>query len=580
MVGTLNEFEVQMGVQEEKAYLGAQNVTPKILSEILESQKYDQEVAFIKAQMESSETIPGWEIHTDGSLKYQGQMFVPSDNSLREKALKEFHHSVFVIHLECTKMYQDLKHQYWWGRMKKDVAKFVSQCLTCQQIKAEHQRQAGTLQPLLLPEWKWEYITMDFVTGLARSPQGHDGIWVVVDRLTKTARFLFVGSSDTLDSLSRLFIKEVIRLHRVPVSIVSNCDPLFTSQFWQSLQKAMETNLCFSMTFHPQTDGQFERTIQTLEDMLRAFVVDSNGSWEKHLPLVEFAYNNSNNLKKILISVDDAVLLEIRTALKFFGLPNIQKQGRAAHILLRYETTYITFSAAENILIPSDEQRFTALVFPRFKNLRQIGFEASDLEQDIEPAVEVIAEPTKEFAVEAEKVDEALNSAFEAAGLNQSNSPSISGRGNFLSEIFLLTVGRITEIGQRQHDAIEQIGHLRLEVKGERSRAEFEVARATMESARADAEIERARNVEQQRLVTEQRANASDEALKSAQEVIARLETELEESKNAKEKPTPRLPRRTRLGKAPPLQITRWKFPNLRTGDSSTAGSKPLLLQI
>ena len=134
---------------------------------------------------------------------------------------------------------------------------------------------------------------MDFVTGLPRSPQGHDDVWVVVDRLTKTARFLPVGSSDILDSLSRLFIKEVIRLHGVPVSIVSDRDPQFTSQFWQGLQKAMGTNLCFSTAFHPIIDGQSERTIQTLEDMLRACVMDFKGSWEKLLSLVEFAYNNN-----------------------------------------------------------------------------------------------------------------------------------------------------------------------------------------------------------------------------------------------------------------------------------------------
>ncbi|KAL7197289.1 hypothetical protein ACSBR2_019884 [Camellia fascicularis] len=144
MVGTLNKFGVQMEVQDEKAYLGAQITTPKILSEILESQKYNQEVAFIKTRMKSSEIMPGWEIHIDGSLKYQGRMFVPTDDSLREKVLKEFHHSVFTVHLGGTKMYQDLKHQYWWGRMKRDVAKFVSQCLTCQQVKAEHQTSRNT----------------------------------------------------------------------------------------------------------------------------------------------------------------------------------------------------------------------------------------------------------------------------------------------------------------------------------------------------------------------------------------------------------------------------------------------------
>lgn len=134
---------------------------------------------------------------------------------------------------------------------------------------------------------------MDFVTGLPRSSRGHDAIWVVVDRLTKSAHFLPIRVTDTVDMLSRKYIREIIRLHGVPVSIVSDRDPRFTSRFWQSLQSALGTDLLFSTAFHPQTDGQSERTIQILEDMLRACVLDFQGSWEDHLSLAEFAYNNS-----------------------------------------------------------------------------------------------------------------------------------------------------------------------------------------------------------------------------------------------------------------------------------------------
>ena len=142
--------------------------------------------------------------------------------------------------------------------MKKDVAKFVAKCLTCQQVKIEHQKLAGMLQPLPIPEWKWDHVTMDFVSGLPKSIQGHETIWVIVDRLTKTAHFLPVGQTDSLDSLSRRYVREIVRLHGVPISIVSDRDPRFTSQFWQSLQAALGTDLCFSTAFHPQTDGQSE----------------------------------------------------------------------------------------------------------------------------------------------------------------------------------------------------------------------------------------------------------------------------------------------------------------------------------
>ena len=134
---------------------------------------------------------------------------------------------------------------------------------------------------------------MDFVVGLPRTREGHDAIWVVVDRLTKSAHFLSVHTTYSMDQYAQLYIKEVVRLHGVPKSIVSDRDSRFTSTFWKSLHKAMDTTLAFSTAFHPQSDGQSERTIQTLEDMLRACVLDFQGSWNKYLPLVEFAYNNS-----------------------------------------------------------------------------------------------------------------------------------------------------------------------------------------------------------------------------------------------------------------------------------------------
>lgn len=134
---------------------------------------------------------------------------------------------------------------------------------------------------------------MDFITGLPRSPKSNTAIWVIVDRLTKSAHFLPVRMTDSMESFSRLYIQEIVRLHGVPISIVSDRDPRFTSKFWQSLQKALGTDLHLSTAFHPQTDEQTERTIQTLEDMLRACTLDFGGNWERHLPLVEFAYNNS-----------------------------------------------------------------------------------------------------------------------------------------------------------------------------------------------------------------------------------------------------------------------------------------------
>ncbi|KAG8489151.1 hypothetical protein CXB51_017187 [Gossypium anomalum] len=161
------------------------------------------------------------------------------------------------------------------------------------QVKAEHQVPSGLLQPVLVPEWKWDRVTIDFVTGLPFTPRKKDAVWVVIDKLTKSAHFIPVRMDFSLDKLAELYISEIVRLHGVPLSIISDRDPRFTSRFWKKLQKAFGTKLSFSTAFHPQTDGQSEKVIQVLEDMLRCCVLEFQGSWEKYLPLVEFAYNNS-----------------------------------------------------------------------------------------------------------------------------------------------------------------------------------------------------------------------------------------------------------------------------------------------
>ncbi|KAA3466360.1 Gag protease polyprotein [Gossypium australe] len=167
-------------------------------------------------------------------------------------------------------MSNDLKKMYWWLGMKRDIFEFVSKCLICQQVKVEHQVPLGLLQPMMVPGWKWDRITIDFVTGLPLKPKRKDVLWVVVDRLTKLAYFIPVRIDYSDDKLAKLYVAEIVRLH-----------------------EALGTKLSFSTAFHPQTDGQSERVIQILEDMLRCCVLEFQGSWEKYLPLLEFAYNNS-----------------------------------------------------------------------------------------------------------------------------------------------------------------------------------------------------------------------------------------------------------------------------------------------
>ncbi|KAM0044820.1 putative nucleotidyltransferase, Ribonuclease H [Helianthus debilis subsp. tardiflorus] len=231
---------------------------------------------------------------TDGIWRFhKKRIWIPKLGNLRHRILEEAHKSKYTMHPGSDKMYQDLRKNFWWIGMKKDIAAYVSKCLTCSQVKAEHQKPSGLLQQLEMPVWKWELITMDFVTKLPKTRKGNDTIWVIVDRLTKSAHFLPMKETFSMEQLAKLYVNEIVSLHGIPLSIVSDRDSRFTSHFWSSFQKAMGTRLNLSTAYHPQTDGQSERTIQTMEDMLRACVIDFGGNWDEHLPLIEFSYNNS-----------------------------------------------------------------------------------------------------------------------------------------------------------------------------------------------------------------------------------------------------------------------------------------------
>nr|GEX37883.1 putative reverse transcriptase domain-containing protein [Tanacetum cinerariifolium] len=202
------------------------------------------------------------EQRSDGTLYYLDQIWVLLKGEVRTLIMDEAHNSKYYVHLGADKMYYDLKDRYWWPRMKKDIAEYKG-------------------------------IVMDFVTKLPRTSSGHDTIWVILDRLTKSAYFLPMREDYKIDRLARLYLKQIVARHGVLISIISDRDSRFTSRFWQSMQKALGTQLDMSTAYHPQTDGQSKRTIQTLEDMFRACVLDFRGSWDVHLLLVEFSYNNN-----------------------------------------------------------------------------------------------------------------------------------------------------------------------------------------------------------------------------------------------------------------------------------------------
>ncbi|GJT75287.1 putative reverse transcriptase domain-containing protein [Tanacetum coccineum] len=204
------------------------------------------------------------EPRADGTLCLRNRSWLPCYGDLRTLIMHESHKSKYSVYPGSDKMYPDMTKLYWWPNMKADIATYVSKCLTCLKVKVENQKPSGLLVQPEIPQWKWDNITMDFVTKLPRTQSGNDTIWEIIDRLTKSAHFLPMRENEPMDKLARL-----------------------------SFKKAMGTQLDMSTGYHPQTDGQSERTIQTLEDMLRACVIDFGNGWERHLPLIEFPYNNS-----------------------------------------------------------------------------------------------------------------------------------------------------------------------------------------------------------------------------------------------------------------------------------------------
>ena len=198
--------------------------TPSLPSRVIESHGQDTEILSIRDRVQRGTGGEGWANHTDDILRYKGRVRVSQMVDLREEILKAFHYSRFAVHLGSMEMYHDLRLQYYWSGMKKHVGDFVRRCLMCQQVKAKNQRPGGLLQPLEVAEWKWEHVTMDFVTHFPQTSQGHDTVWVIMDRLTKSAHFLAMQMTLTLEEFYRLYIREI-------VSIASDQDPKFTTHF-------------------------------------------------------------------------------------------------------------------------------------------------------------------------------------------------------------------------------------------------------------------------------------------------------------------------------------------------------------
>ncbi|GKB08178.1 putative reverse transcriptase domain-containing protein, partial [Tanacetum coccineum] len=205
---------------------------------------------------------------TDRTLCLNNKSWLPCYSDLRTLIMHESQKLKYSVHPGSNKMYQYMKKLYWWPNMKVDIATYVSKCVTCLKVKAEHQKPSGLLVQPEIPQWKWDNITMDFITKIPRMSSGYDTIWVIVDRHTKYAHFLPMKENDLMEKLTRMYMKEVV-------------------------SEGFGYSFAYEYCYRPHVDRQSKRTIQTLEDMLRAYVIDFGNGWNRHLPLIKFSYNNS-----------------------------------------------------------------------------------------------------------------------------------------------------------------------------------------------------------------------------------------------------------------------------------------------
>jgi hypothetical protein len=196
-----------------------------------------------------------YKLGVDGIILYKNIIYVPNVQDLKLAILHEMHNVPYAGHPGYPKTAAAVKIHYFWSSMKKDIYEYITICMEYQKVKSEHIHLAGLLQPLPILEWKWEVMTMDFITVLPRTDKQHDSIMVVVDKLMKDAHFILLKTTNKETYVDDIFMKEVARLHGIPKTIVSDKDPKFTSNLWKGLFKGFRMNLNISITYHPESDG-------------------------------------------------------------------------------------------------------------------------------------------------------------------------------------------------------------------------------------------------------------------------------------------------------------------------------------
>ncbi|CAM8999668.1 unnamed protein product [Rhodiola kirilowii] len=247
--------------------------------------------AVIKSITDQPDSHTEWSIR-DGLALFKGKLRVPNDTTLKELILYEFHNTTSSGHPGIQRTLARISANFHWEGLRQDVHLYVKRCDVCQQVKAPNSAPQGLLVPLPIPDKVWNDISMDFITHLPPSA-GKTSIMVVVDRLSKYAHFSPLKGGCSAAEVANIFIRDIIRLHGFPSTIVSDRDPIFLSKFWKELFRQQGTLLAYSTAYHPQSDGQTEVVNRSLEDYLRCFVSDNQKDWVNFLPWAEYAYNTA-----------------------------------------------------------------------------------------------------------------------------------------------------------------------------------------------------------------------------------------------------------------------------------------------
>jgi hypothetical protein len=224
---------------------------------IVTAQRNDEDIQAIKQKLaEGDPKYTCFQKDNQDVVWFRKRLVVPVDPEIKKIILDEAHKSKFSIHPGSTKMYQDLKRNFWWSNMKVDIAKYVAECDACHRMKASHLKSAGVLQPLSIPMWKWDDISMDFIVGLPLTARKKVSIWVIVDRLTMTAYFIALHTTYSVQQYAELYMDHIVRLHGIPKTIISDRGTQFVARFWEQLHECLGTKLIRSSSYHPQADGQ------------------------------------------------------------------------------------------------------------------------------------------------------------------------------------------------------------------------------------------------------------------------------------------------------------------------------------